>query len=394
MNKYIALIPARGGSKSIPLKNIKLIAGKPLIFWAIEAALNCSKINKVYLSTDSAEIKDVAEQIKNERFEVMDRSHETATDSANTESVMLEFARNHDFENIILIQATSPLLSSNDLSRAIAIYERKNADSLISVVEQKRFILREHANGFVTASNYNPAQRPRRQDFEGYLVENGAFYITSKQNLEMTKCRISGNIACYKMPEETYFELDEPSDWMIIEQLLINQQKSLQDKREQLKKIKLFITDVDGVLTDGGMYYSEKGENLKKFNTKDGMGIEILVNNGIVPVILTKENSDIVIRRAEKLKIKEVHIGVEDKLEKAKEIIKKYDVGFGEVVFIGDDINDIQVLKKVGFSCCPFDAVEEVKKVVSHVCKAKGGEGVVREVVEIILARNSGINAV
>jgi N-acylneuraminate cytidylyltransferase len=151
---------------------------------------------------------------------------------------------------------------------------------------------------------------------------------------------------------------------------------------------------VDGVLTDGGMYYSKNGESLKKFNTKDGMAIEILVNNGIVPVILTKEKSDIVIKRAEKLKIKEVHIGVENKLEKAKEIIKKYDVGFGEVVFIGDDINDIPLLKKVAFSCCPFDAIEEVKKVASHVCKAKGGEGVVREVTHLILVRNSGVNAV
>ena len=151
------------------------------------------------------------------------------------------------------------------------------------------------------------------------------------------------------------------------------------------QKIRMFITDVDGVLTDGGMYYSEKGEILKKFNTRDGMGIEILVKNGIIPVILTKENSSIVLKRAEKLKIKEVYIGVEDKLKKAETLIKKYDFGFDEVVYIGDDINDIPLLKKVGFSCCPFDAIEEVKKVVNHVCKAKGGEGVVREVVDIIV---------
>lgn len=394
MDKYVALVPARGGSKSIPLKNIKPIAGKPLIFWAIEAALNCSKINKIYLSTDSAEIKDIAEQINNERFEVIGRSPETATDVASTELAMLEFAKTYDFENIILIQATSPLLTSADLNRAIELYEQKNVNSLLSVVEQKRFIWRKHVDGFVTALNYDPAQRPRRQDFDGYLVENGAFYITSKQNLDNSKCRISGNIGCYKMPEETYFELDDPSDWLIIEQLLSNRQKSLQDKEKTLKRIKMLITDVDGVLTDGGMYYSKNGESLKKFNTKDGMGIEILVNNGIVPVILTKEKSDIVLKRAAKLKTKEVHIGIENKIEKAKEIIKKYDVDFGEVVCIGDDINDIQLLKKVGFSCCPFDAVEEVKKVASHVCKAKGGEGVVREVVEIVLARNSGIISV
>ena len=158
-----------------------------------------------------------------------------------------------------------------------------------------------------------------------------------------------------------------------------------QNIEKEKQKIKMFITDVDGVLTDGGMYYSEKGEVLKKFNTRDGMGIEILVKNRIVPVILTKENSDIVLKRAEKLKIKEVYIGVEDKLEKAEAVIKKYNLCFDEVVYIGDDINDIPLLEKVGFSCCPFDAVEEVKKIVNHVCKAKGGEGAVREVVDIIV---------
>ena len=156
-------------------------------------------------------------------------------------------------------------------------------------------------------------------------------------------------------------------------------------KTKNIEKIKMFITDVDGVLTDGGMYYSEKGEILKKFNTRDGMGIEILIKNGIVPVILTKENSDIALKRADKLKIKEVYVGLEDKLKKAEELIKRYNLNFEEVVYIGDDINDIPLLKRVGFSCCPFDAVEEVKKVVNHVCKTEGGEGVVREVVDIIV---------
>ena len=152
------------------------------------------------------------------------------------------------------------------------------------------------------------------------------------------------------------------------------------------QKIKMFITDVDEMLTDGGMYYSEKGEILKKFNTKDGMGFEILIKNRIIPIILTKENSNIVLKRAKKLKINEVYIGVKDKLKKAGELIKKYNFGFDEIIYIGDDINDITLLKKAGFSCCPFDAVEEVKKAVNYVCKVKGGEGVVREVVDTLVS--------
>lgn len=149
-------------------------------------------------------------------------------------------------------------------------------------------------------------------------------------------------------------------------------------------KIKLFAMDVDGVLTDGGMFYSEAGEVLKKFNTRDGMGIELLRKNGIIPAIITKEKSAIVLKRAEKLKVEEVYIGVEDKLEVVKRLIKKYNLSFELVAYIGDDINDIPLLKKVGLSCCPFDAVDEVKKIANYVCKTKGGEGAVREVVDII----------
>ena len=150
-------------------------------------------------------------------------------------------------------------------------------------------------------------------------------------------------------------------------------------------KIKLFAMDVDGVLTDGSMYYSEEGEILKKFNARDGMGIELLRKNGIIPVIITKEKSEIVIKRAEKLKVEEVYIGAEDKLEVAKKLIKKYNLGFNEIAYIGDDINDISLLKKVGLSCCPFDAINEVKKIVNYVCKTKGGEGAVREVVDFVI---------
>ncbi|MGE4495407.1 MAG: HAD-IIIA family hydrolase [Methanosarcina sp.] len=385
MKKYVALIPARGGSKSIPLKNIKKIAGKPLIYWTIEAAINCSKIDKVYISTDSEKIIDTARNIENEKFEVVGRSPETATDTASTESVMLEFANSHDFENIILIQATSPLLTSKDLEEAITIFENSKADSLLSVVEQKRFIWEKSSDNFAKPLNYDPLNRPRRQDFEGYLVENGAFYITSKKLLQKAECRISGDIAYYKMPEETYYEIDEPFDWDIIEKLLFSRNKINQDIEKKLKNIKLFITDVDGVMTDCGMYYSEEGEELKKFNTRDGMGIQLLREKGIKTAIITKENTKIVEKRAKKLKVDEVYQGVIDKLSIFEELRKKYSLEYSEIVYVGDDINDIPVLEKAGLSFCPSDAVEEVKDICDYVLFKKGGEGAIREIVKLLI---------
>lgn len=221
MAKNVAFIPVRGGSKSIPFKNIKPIAGRPLVLWTIEAAAGCKDIDKVYVSTDSDKIKEVAEAydgIGAEKVEVISRSAETANDTASTESAMLEFANNYDFENIVLVQATSPLLRSEDIQKGFDKYA--NYDSIISLVEQKRFIWAEDENGVVKSVNYDFNNRPRRQEFDGYLVENGAFYITSKDRLLSSQNRISGRIGAVVMAEETYFEIDEPSDWVIIENLL------------------------------------------------------------------------------------------------------------------------------------------------------------------------------
>ena len=149
--------------------------------------------------------------------------------------------------------------------------------------------------------------------------------------------------------------------------------------------------DVDGVLTDGGMYYSKEGEVLKKFNAKDGMGIELLRKNNIIPVIITKEDSKIVLRRAEKLKIKEVYIGIKNKLKIIEKLTRKYNLEFENIAYIGDDINDLPVLKKVGLSFAPNDAISEIKQIVNHITLKKGGAGTFREVVDIILQKDKNI---
>ena len=150
-------------------------------------------------------------------------------------------------------------------------------------------------------------------------------------------------------------------------------------------KIKLLAMDVDGVLTDGGMYYSNEGEALKKFNTRDGMGIELLRKNGVIPAIITQEESPIVLKRAEKLKVEEIYIGIDNKLQIIKNLAEKYGVALDEVAYIGDDLNDMPVLREVGLSFAPSDAIPEVKKVAHHVLSRKGGEGTVREAVDFIL---------
>ncbi|NLO09336.1 MAG: acylneuraminate cytidylyltransferase family protein [Clostridiales bacterium] len=219
MKNMVAFIPIRGGSKSIPLKNIRIINGKPLVYWTVLAAHNCSGIDKVYVATDSQKISDTVNSFGFENVRVIGRDPENATDTASTESVMLEFAEQYDFDDIILIQATSPLLSAEDLCKGIEEYYKDDVDSVLSVVRQKRFIW-NNQGGYVKPQNYDIFSRPRRQEFDGYLVENGAFYITSKKLLLENRCRISGRIVAVEMNEETYFEIDEISDWLIVEELM------------------------------------------------------------------------------------------------------------------------------------------------------------------------------
>jgi len=379
MDRIVAFIPARGGSKSIPLKNIKEIAGKPLIFWTIEAALNCPKIDRVYLSTDSPDIINCAKEIKNRKLQIVGRSAETATDTASTESVMLEFANNYDFQHIVLIQATSPLLKTENLNEGIEKFFANKADSLLSVVRQKRFIWEDDENG-AKPVNYDYAKRPRRQEFDGFFVENGAFYITAKTSLLNSKNRLSGKIELYEMDEKAYFEIDEPSDWVIVEKFLKHQNIS-----KQKNDIKLFLTDVDGVLTDAGMYYAEDGNELKKFNTTDGKGFELLRKVGIKTGIITSENTKIVERRGKKLKLDYVFQGILQKLDIATQLCKELNISLNEVAYIGDDLNDIDLLEKVGLAACPANATTKVKQIEGIVqLKKSGGNGAVREFIEMI----------
>ena len=152
-----------------------------------------------------------------------------------------------------------------------------------------------------------------------------------------------------------------------------------------LKRIRLFATDVDGVLTDAGMYYSESGDEFKKFNTRDGMGIKLLQRAGLITALVTQEATKLVARRGEKLAIPEVHQGVMDKLPVLREMAARHGVTLAEVAYVGDDINDMGALQAVGFSAAPADALQAVRKAVTYVCRAKGGEGAVREVAEMIL---------
>jgi len=159
-------------------------------------------------------------------------------------------------------------------------------------------------------------------------------------------------------------------------------------KKFNLKKIKLILSDIDGVLTDGGMYYSKTGEIMKKFNTKDGMGVELLKKNNINTILITKENSAISKNRAKKLKI-QIYSNIKNKESKLHTICTKFMISPDEIAYIGDDVNDFEIMKLVGFSAAPIDSSTEILKIVDYVCEKKGGDGVFREVANLLINSKS-----
>ena len=386
--KTIAFIPVRGGSKSIPLKNIKLMCGKPLVCWNIEALEVCPEVDEVIVATDSDKIWDVVAQRHYMKTNLYRRSAENACDTASTESVMLEYihhARLHGDCVFMLVQATSPLTQTVHFSEALQMYSGGYYDSMLTCVRNYRFFWKEDGSSM----NYDYKNRPRRQNFRGMLMENGAFYINTVKNILASGNRLSGRIGIYEMPEYTATEIDEPDDWVILEKLM--QKHVLSPWREEGKKVKLFLSDIDGTLTDGGMYYSEHGDELKKFNTRDGMAFELLRGAGIKTGVVTSETRDLNRRRAEKLKLDFFVQGEcgEGKLRAVQELCGQTGISLENVAYIGDDVNCRELLRHVGLAACPADAENSIKAIPGiRVLEKKGGEGCVREFVErFILSR-------
>lgn len=218
----IAFIPVRGGSKSIPMKNIKIINGKPLVYWTTKAANDAGCIDKVIVATDSEEIKKTVVTFGLEKVEVYDRRAENAQDMSSTESVMLEYIEKSNLDpndNFFLIQATSPLLKSEHIDGMYKKFVETKVDSMFTGVREKQFHWIEEDDG-VKPVNYDYKNRPRRQEFQGLIAENGACYINSVKNIIHDKCRLSGKIGVYELPPETAYEIDEAKDFLIIENLM------------------------------------------------------------------------------------------------------------------------------------------------------------------------------
>ena len=375
----VVLIPARGGSKGIKLKNITPVLGKPLLYYTSVSAQNSDSVDRIVVATDSPEIKRTALSFGFDKLEVYDRKKENAQDKSKSIDLILEYIKFlKPDDTLVLIQATSPLTTSEDISAALEDYANSDCDSMLTCTETDGFFWTNEGAPILHEVN----NRQRRQDYTcTVLRENGAIYINKVKNIQENKSLLSGKIKPYIMSKETQVEIDEMEDIFKIENIL----KKRIVRSMDFSGFKMILTDCDGTLTDGGMYYSKTGEKLKKFNTKDGFGLKRMRDKGFVTGIITGEDNDIVRSRAEKLNIDELHMGIGDKLPVVKKLAAKYNISLDEIIYVGDDLNDIDVIKNVGFGCATANANSDVKDAAKYVTSIPGGLGAVREVIDFVL---------
>lgn len=386
--KYIAIIPARKGSKEIPNKNIKVLAGKPLICWTIEQALKSEKISKVFVSTDCEKIAKLSQDSGAEVPFL--RPHKYAKDNSSTESVLLhfidkvKFSESNDHICVVLLQPTSPIRFEGSIDKAIDKFEQEKADSLVSVVATKNFYWKFNKK---VSPLYSIDQRPMRQNLkisDIIFKENGSIYITKINTLLKNKNRLGGKITFFEMRSEEGNEIDSINDFNLVKDLIF--------RLSEFKK-KIFISDVsaivfdfDGVLTNNKVYVSETGEETVRCDRADGYTFELLKKLGLKIFILSSEKNPVVKMRAKKLNIDLIY-GSKNKKNDLKKLCKKNSLDLKRLVYVGNDINDLEAMKASGFSFAVADSVKEVKKVADFVLESKGGDMVAREIFNNFLER-------
>lgn len=211
---FVALVPLRGGSKSIPFKNIKDFCGAPLCSWTLKALLDAKYVSRVFVSTDCDEIASVVSSI-DPRIIIHRRPDHLATDTATTEAAIVDLIEAREIREkfIVTAQVTSPQTTSGDIDAAIMQFVQTGADSLVTCVRTRRFFWNDDG----TPINYHPDNRPLRQQWSGTFMENGAFYISSTEQLRRGRARLHGKIVVHEMDESASIELDELADWGLLE---------------------------------------------------------------------------------------------------------------------------------------------------------------------------------
>lgn len=386
-----AIIPARGGSKGIPRKNLQLVGGVPLVGRAVQAARGSQRVQGIFVSTDDAEIASVAREYG---AEVIWRPAELATDTASSESALLHalsYLRSEkgmQVDLLVFIQCTSPFVESKDIDAMIAKLEEVGADCIFTVTRFHGFVWKVDEQLGAVGVNHDRAVRLRRQEREPEFLETGAVYIMRADGFTQHKHRFFGRVLMYEMPAERSIEIDEPAD-LLLANLLWQRMQREKRQRALPTKVEALVMDFDGVFTDNRVLVLQDGSEGVLCSRSDGWGVARLREQGIAMVVISTETNPVVEARCRKLGI-ECVTGVDDKLSVMQEWLQKRGIPAENVVYIGNDVNDLSCMQVVGCAVAPADAHPQVLESADMVLEAKGGQGALRELSEIVLHQLEG----
>ena len=381
-NSAIAIIPARGGSKGIPNKNLQTVGGITLLARTVSACLKSDSITAVYVSTDSDEIAAVA--LKS-GAQVIRRPADISGDTASSESALLhalnEIEKTSSLpSNVLFAQCTSPFISHTDIDGILQLL--KDHDSALTVTHNHAFIWRRDNSGNAIGINHDSAIRLPRQQLDPEFKETGALYAMNIDQFRKSGHRFFGRIGMYEVPVDRSMEIDDPEDLRLANTLEI--QEESMPSRESLQSIKAIVFDFDGVMTDDQVYITETGQEMVMASRSDGMGISALKNAGLKLLILSKERNPVVARRAEKLQI-EVIQACDNKLEALTKWLSKNQLLLSQCAYVGNDINDLQCMQAVKLAIAPIDAHPQATQAAHWRLTRAGGKGAIRELSDAII---------
>ena len=390
----MAVIPARGGSKGVPGKNLRLVGGVPLVARAVRSCRAAQLVDRVLVSTDDDAIAAAAVQAG---AEVVRRPAQLAGDTATSEAALLHALRSLEEQPAVLVfvQCTSPFLDPADLDAGVALVRSGAADCAFSAVATYEFLWRARAGGsavLVTGLNHDAAVRPRRQDREPDWRETGGFYVLDVVGFRRAGHRFFGRTAAVSVPEHSALEIDTPGELAMAQALapLLDDpagsaMRQADAAAEPLVDVDAVVTDFDGVHTDDTALVDAEGRELVRVSRSDGLGVAALRAAGYPLLILSKERNPVVSARAAKLGV-EVRQGVDDKVSALTEWLRDRDLDPARVAYLGNDVNDLGPLALVGWPVAVADARPEVRAAARLVLTRPGGRGAVRELCDRVLA--------
>jgi N-acylneuraminate cytidylyltransferase len=385
--RIVAVVPARGGSKGVPGKNVAAVGGVPLVARAVAAAL-AAGIEDVRVSTDDPRIAAAARAAG---AGVIDRPAELAGDTATSEAALLHAldvlaAEGVEPEALVFLQATSPFIESEPLARAVRRVLDGEADSVLSAFETYAFLWRRDAAG-ATGVNHDASFRPRRQDREPHFQETGAFYVLRTAGFREAGFRFFGRVAIEEVAADRAVEIDDAHELELARALA-----PVLDARAGSLPVDVLVTDFDGVHTDDAADVREDGTESVRVSRADGMGVERLLAAGLRMLILSKERNGVVAARAAKLHVPVLQ-AIDDKAGALSSWLAEQGIDPARCAYVGNDVNDLGAMALVGWPVAVADAHPAVQRAARLVLRKRGGHGAVREAAELVLTAHGGKEA-